>query len=225
MIESYNTGIDLYSKMASEVYNVPYELCMEFNPNTGELQKEGKTRRTSVKSLLLGIMYSRGAKSIGEQLGISEKEAQKLIDDFYKSFPKVQELERFTKLGATQNGYVTTLFGSKRRLPEVKSRDKWVKARAERQCLNAVIQGTGALLLKLAMLEVHKNEELKSLGGHILMTIHDEQVLEVPKENALRVADILSESMKSVCVKHLGLVQKCDVEFMYHWGESIQLTK
>ena len=140
MINAYKTGQDLYSKMASEVYGVPYEECMEFNPITGALQKEGKKLRSSVKSLVLGIMYSRGAKSIGEQIGTTEKEAQKLIDNFYKSFPKVKELERITKLGAVQNGYVTTLFGSKRRLPDVKSKDKWVRARAERQCLNAKIK-------------------------------------------------------------------------------------
>ncbi|MBP3930459.1 MAG: DNA polymerase I, partial [Peptostreptococcaceae bacterium] len=165
MINAYKTGQDLYSKMASEVYGVPYEECMEFNPITGALQKEGKKLRSSVKSLVLGIMYSRGAKSIGEQIGTTEKEAQKLIDNFYKSFPKVKELERITKLGAVQNGYVTTLFGSKRRLPDVKSKDKWVRARAERQCLNAKIQGTGALLLKISLIEIYNNKRFKELGG------------------------------------------------------------
>ena len=225
MIESYTTGVDLYSKMASQVYNVPYDDCREFHPVTGEYQKEGKVRRSSVKSLLLGIMYSRGAKSIGEQLGISEKEAQNLINDFYESFPKVKELERITKLGAIQNGYVTTIFGSKRRLPDIKSKDKWIRARAERQCLNAKIQGTGALLLKVSLIEIYNNPRFKELGGKILLTVHDENIVECPIENAIEVGNILSDTMKSVCERSLGLVQKCDVEYAFRWGEPVDIKE
>ena len=223
MLHAYETGEDLYSKMASQIHNLPYEECMEFHPVTGELQKEGKKVRSNTKSILLGLLYGRQAKSIGEQIGATEKEAQDLVDSFFRSFPKIKELDKITKLKATQNGYVSTICGRKRRLPDIKSKDRWAKARAERQCLNAMIQGSSADAMKLAMIRIYNDKKLRELGAKIVLTVHDEAELECPVENAKEVASIMTDIMKEVGEDLFKIKMKCDEEFMFRWGEPINI--
>jgi len=118
LIQAYKDGKDIYAWIASSIYKVPYEECKEFRPD-GTKNPEGKQRRDSVKSIILGIMYSRGAKAIGEQLGISTKDAQTIVDKFFNSFPKVQKFIDETQDKARRLGYVETAWGRKRRLPEM----------------------------------------------------------------------------------------------------------
>lgn len=115
MINAYLEGKDLYGTIASKIYKMPYEECLEFRPN-GEVNPEGKARRTSVKPVLLGIMYGRGVPSIAEQMKITPKEAQGIIDDFYNGFPKVKDFVDFAQQFAHDYGFVETAWGRKRRL-------------------------------------------------------------------------------------------------------------
>lgn len=118
LINAYKEGKDIYAWIASFIYNMPYEQCMEFNPD-GTKNPQGKERRSSVKSIILGIMYSRGDKSIAEQLGISLPEAKKIINKFFDSFPKVKKFIDDTQANAHKNGYVTTAWGRIRHLPDM----------------------------------------------------------------------------------------------------------
>lgn len=118
MLQAYRENKDLYSTIASKIYGVPYEECKEFRPN-GSVNEEGKQRRTSVKPILLGIMYGRGTASIAELLNISPKEAQGLINDFFKQFPKVKEFVDFAQSFARDYGFVQTAWGRKRRLEDM----------------------------------------------------------------------------------------------------------
>lgn len=118
MIQAYLDNKDLYAWMGSKVYKVPYEECKEFRPD-GTVNKEGKKRRTAMKSVLLGAMYGRGAASVGEQLNLSRKDAQKLLDDFYKAFPNMRKWMDDTIRKAHMTGYVETAWGRKRRLPDL----------------------------------------------------------------------------------------------------------
>lgn len=118
MIDAYKHGKDLYATMASKVYKVPYEDCLEFRPN-GAVNPEGKARRTSMKPILLGIMYGRGIASIAEILNISVKDAQAIVDDFYDAFPKVKQFVQDSQDFARDYGFVTTAWGRKRRLPNM----------------------------------------------------------------------------------------------------------
>lgn len=118
MINAYIEGKDMYSWIASFVYNVPYEECKEFNPD-GSKNPEGKERRTSVKSLILGLMYGRGISSIAEQLNTTIKKAQEINDKFFNSFPKVKEYIESTQQFAMEHGFVETAWGRKRRLPDI----------------------------------------------------------------------------------------------------------
>ena len=133
MIKAYNEGKDLYSVIASMSFDRKYEDCLEFYPEGTEVMfegqkvitgykthqnKEGKNYRSMAKSILLGIEYGRGAKSVGEQIGKSKEEAQKIIDNFFKSFPKVKEFIDASINDAHTRGYVTDVAGRRRRLPD-----------------------------------------------------------------------------------------------------------
>lgn len=134
MIQAYKDGKDLYAEIASVSFNFPYEDCLEFYPegtviefegqkvtcgNKTHLNKEGKHRRSMAKSILLGILYGRGAASVGEQIGKSPKEAQEIIDKFFKAFPKVKQWIDITMQNAHELGYVEDILGRRRRLPDI----------------------------------------------------------------------------------------------------------
>ena len=219
MLKTFNDGIDIYASMASLIFNVPYEQCLEFHPETGEKQPEGKDRRTQTKSVLLGIMYSRGAKAIAEQFGKDAKWGQALIDNFYKSFPSIKEIITKSMYQAEKLGYVCTITGRKRRLPNMRlDKENYLYQEASRQCLNARIQGSSADVMKLAMVNLHNHPRFKELEGSILMTIHDEMVIECKDEVAVEMAELLPEVMKDTAMKLLGTKQKCDVEVSRVWS-------
>ena len=118
MLDAYKNKKDLYSTVASKAYKLPYEECQEFRAD-GTKNPEGKKRRTYIKSVVLGLMYGRGANSIAEQLKISGQEAQEIIDNFYNGFPKVREWMERSKDFARRYGYVETLWGRRRHLPDI----------------------------------------------------------------------------------------------------------
>ena len=218
MIDAYNNNKDLYSLMASKVYGLPVEDCMEFRSD-GTTNKDGKARRTSMKSVLLGIMYSRGARSIAEQLGITVQEAEDLVDSFNKEFPKVEMYRKYCVYHGEQKGYVTMIHGRKRRLPNLRIEDKddFKYQEAFRQCLNSVIQGSAGIILKLAMIEIGNNERFKEIGGHLLLTIHDELICEVKEEYAEEGRKLLEDLMKDVGKRELNLAMKVDCEVSRIW--------
>ena len=124
MLQAYKEGKDLYAQIASLAFDKPYEDCLEFyldeNGNkTTETNKEGKARRTQAKSILLGILYGRGITSVAEQLKCSKEKAQAIQDKVFKGFPAIKEFDKASKQMAYEKGYVTTLWGRKRRLPNM----------------------------------------------------------------------------------------------------------
>lgn len=116
MMEAFRQGKDFYAQIASVSFNMPYEDCLEFRPD-GTTNPEGKARRSQAKSILLGINYGRGAQSIAEQLGCSKKKAEKIKDDVFRGFPAIEKFEKDSLQMVEDLGYVTTLWGRKRRLP------------------------------------------------------------------------------------------------------------
>ncbi len=223
MQNAYKEGKDLYAIMGSKVYGVPYEDCREFYPD-GTVNPEGKHRRTTMKSVLLGIMYERGAQAIGEQFDKSAQWAQKLIDDFYKSFPKVQQLRLKIEKTAEEYGYVTTIKGRKRRLPDMQlsNHDDYRYAEAHRQSLNSVIQGSSADIMKLAMIEIYRDPRYKELDCHMIITVHDELIMEVPEANVKAGAELLVSTMKRVGHSLIDLPMSVDAEVNECWyGENL----
>lgn len=223
MMDAYRHDKDLYAIMGSQVYKLPYEECREFYPD-GSVNPAGKERRTTMKSVLLGIMYERGAAAIGEQFDRSAQWAQELINNFYKSFPKIQQLRLKVEQMAEEYGYVTTVCGRKRRLPDMQlsDHDDYRYQEAHRQSLNSVIQGSSADIMKLSMIALYKDPQYKALDCHMLITVHDELIMEVPVENVKAGADLLVNTMKRVGHSLIDLPMSVDAEVNDYWyGENL----
>ncbi len=284
MLNAYKEGKDLYAIIAQQAFHNGYWDNMEHYED-GSPNPEGKKRRGIAKTLLLGIMYGRGCASIADQIGCSIPEAQKIIDTFFESFPKVRDWVTKTEQDAKKLGYVEDYWGRRRRLPDIMkpkytitakgedtsiSKDfnpllgalglvkntqgtlteKWQNAlskmkgrkeyeqiklnaakegvtiidngafiaQAERQCVNARIQGSAATLTKLAMIEVFHDEELRTLGFKLLLAVHDELIGECPIENVKKAAERLSYVMVNAGVKNnVDTPMKCDAEIEDHW--------
>lgn len=118
MMEAFRQGKDFYAQIASVAFNYPYEDCLEFRPD-GTTNPDGKERRSQAKSILLGINYGRGAQSIAEQLGCTTQKAEQIKEDVFTGFPAIEEFEQSSLRMAEEKGYVTTLWGRKRRLPDM----------------------------------------------------------------------------------------------------------
>lgn len=281
MISAYQQGKDLYATIASGVYHNNYWDNME-NYEDGTPNPEGKKRRSSCKSLLLGIMYGRGVASIAEQIKGTKEEAQQIIDNFYKSFPKVKNWMDDTVNTAKKKGYVEDLWGRRRRLPDLlleeyevtpinddksvtfnpflycknklnnetqklidsykeklknckskKDKDSIVEqakkdgfnvkdnggfiSKAERQCVNARIQGGSATMTKIAMNKLYRDKELNELGFKLLIGVHDELIGECPKENVDKVEKRFTYVMKTAIQDVCDVPFKCDADICEHW--------
>ena len=133
MLQAYREGKDLYAEIASLSFNTTYDNCLEFRPD-GTTNPEGKARRSQAKSILLGVLYGRGVPSIAEQLGTTPEKAQKIKDSVFKGFPAIEEFERDSITMAEELGYVTTLWGRKRRLPAMMLPDfefEWMNGKSK----------------------------------------------------------------------------------------------
>lgn len=286
MIGAYKAKKDLYATMASQVYGNDYWDNMEVHRD-GTPNPEGKKRRSSVKSIILGLLYGRGTPSIAEQLGESVADAQVLVDKFFKGFPTLKKWMDDTQETARREGYVEDILGRRRRLPDIqlpnyevsledgskgdavmkfnpllgtsgiplkedsrvekyKALSKNIKsardytrlkedatkegvkihsntgfiAQAERQCVNARIQGGAATITKLAMIAVHNDPLLNSLGFNTLICVHDELIGECPKENADEVAKRLSEVMIEAAATVCNVPMKVDTYKVSRWYED-----
>jgi DNA polymerase I-like protein with 3'-5' exonuclease and polymerase domains len=266
MIEAYATGKDLYSWIASEVYGKPYDDCKEFFPD-GSKNDEGKKMRNSMKSVVLGLMYGRGANAIAEQLNISKNEAKRIIDMFFDSFEKVAQYIHRTKHNAKRFGFVQTAYGRKRRLPDIQLTQyqferfngqslqdaeadyftrqlntcRWdekeqVKAgiqsqygvrvidnggkiaEAERQSVNSVIQGSSADITKLAMLAIANDEQMKQWRADIILTVHDEIIVECPAEHQEEASERMQELMIDAARAKIKVPMKVDVAISEKWN-------
>ena len=151
MIEAYLTGKDLYATMAADIYKMPYADCMEFyldenGKKTDKTNPEGKKRRSATKSILLGIMYGRGVPSIAEQIHSTTEEAQKIVDDFYKSYPTIKQYTELVQENAKRDGYTTTAWGRRRYLKHIQDERYEFKYNDNRQVdFNPLFTATGSI--------------------------------------------------------------------------------
>lgn len=207
MLDAYRTGKDLYSSIASMIYNLPYEQCLE------DYSPEAKARRSSMKAVLLGMMYGRQKWSIAEQLNISVNEAEKLINTFFTMFPNIKNhIDETIRMG-TLLGYVTTIYGRRVFYPDLASDNEYRRQEAQRQAFNCTIQGSSADITKRAMWLIHNDDWIKENDIHLILTIHDEVVVECPKdkiyEGGKRIRDLMIKGAEILLDK---MPVKCDVE-------------
>jgi DNA polymerase-1 len=179
-----------------------------------------------MKTLLLGMMYSMSEKGLANRLKITEDDALDIMNFFFKTFPNIKKTMKYLQALCKEDGFVETLWGRKRRIPDIWSDTWFIRKKAERQVLNSVIQGTAADVMKLAMIKVGYDQRIKDLGGKLLITVHDELIIEASKKNAVQISKYVIEDMTSVC--QLKVPMKVDAEIFVDgrwYGDSIAIKK
>lgn len=184
MINAFKSGEDIHAITASQVFNVPLEFM------TPDL-------RSKAKAVNFGIVYGIGAFSLSKDISVSVNEAKHYIDNYLLTYHSVRDYLNQTVENARENGFVTTVFGRRRYLPELKSSNFNLRSFGERVAKNMPIQGTAADIIKIAMINVDKRLCKEKLNAKLIMQIHDELIVECDESIALKVCDIVKEEMES----------------------------
>lgn len=184
MINAFKEGIDIHKEVASKVFNKKLE---DVTPE----------ERTSSKAVNFGIVYGISDFGLAEQIKTSRKEAKVYIEQYLNKYKGIKNFMEKTSEEAKEKGYVTTMFGRRRNIPELKSANFMVRQFGSRAALNMPIQGTAADIMKIAMIEVDKKIEEQKLHAKILLQIHDELLIEAKKEEEEKVKLMLKESMEN----------------------------
>lgn len=184
MIHAFNNGEDIHKQAASKVFNIPIE----------QVTKE---QRSSAKAVNFGIVYGISDFGLANQIGVSNKEAKEYINQYLKKYSGIKHFMDDIVESAKEKGYVETLFGRRRYVPEIKSSNYMVRQFGSRVAMNTPIQGTAADIMKIAMINVNKALNEKNINGKIVLQIHDELLLEVSKEDKEQAKQILKNSMEN----------------------------
>ncbi len=205
LVEAFNRGEDIHAATAARIYKVP---LTEVSP---EMRRKAKTAN-------FGIIYGISAFGLSERLSISKGEAMELIDGYFNNFPGVKKYMDKSIQKARENGFVETIFGRKRYLPDINSRNAVVRGMAERNAINAPIQGAAADIVKKAMVEIHKRLLSQKLNSKMIMQVHDELNFDVLKPELETVKKIVKESMEEACKLKVPLV--IDMGVGQNWLEA-----
>ncbi len=184
MIKAFSEGKDIHADTASKVFNVPID----------EVTRE---QRSNAKTVNFGIVYGVSAFGLSNQTNLSRKESKELIDTYYDTYPKLRNFIDKQINFARENEYVETVLGRKRYLKDINSRNAIVRSGAERNAVNAPIQGSAADIIKLAMINIYKRLESESLKTKMLLQVHDELVFDVPKNELEQVKPIIKSEMEN----------------------------
>ncbi len=183
MIEAFSSGKDIHRSTAAKIFDVsPKDVTSEM--------------RTAAKAVNFGLIYGKGEFSLAQDLQISMKESKAIIEDYLGSFPKVRDYMKAVVADAKEKGYVMTLLGRRRALPELAASNFQLRAFGERAALNTPIQGTAADIIKLAMIRVYKRLKAENLSAKLILQVHDELIVEAPLEEAKQAGNILREEME-----------------------------
>jgi DNA polymerase-1 len=199
--EAFARGADIHRATAARIFGVSEALVLP------------EQRRAS-KTINFGVLYGMSAFRLSQDLGISGGEAKEFIDSYFARYPKIRAYLDATLEGARESGKVTTLFGRVRYIPEIRNKSFTIRGNAERMATNAPIQGTAADLLKLAMIALDARLRESALHAAMLLTVHDEIVLEVPSGEVEAVEALVRSTMESVYPLAVPLAVET------HWGRS-----
>ena len=183
MQAAFGAGEDIHRATASRIFGVPFELV------TPQL-------RSRAKAVNFGIVYGIGAFSLAKDVGVSVKEADTFIKNYLSEYSGVKHYMEKTVEDGREKGYVATLYGRRRPLPELTAANRNIRALGERMAMNTPIQGTAADVIKLAMIRVFQRLEAEGLTARLVLQVHDELIVEAPEEEADRAAKILGEEME-----------------------------
>lgn len=195
-IEAFRAGKDIHSATASKIFDIPED----------QLTKEQRSR---AKVANFGIIYGISAFGLAQRLHISRGEAKKLIDEYFAKYPKVQAFINNTIEFAKRNGYVETLYGRKRFIPDINSKNPVVRGLAERNAVNAPIQGSAADIIKIAMIRVDKRIIMEGIQSRMILQVHDELVFDVVPSEKMLLMDLVKKEMESVASLSVPLTVDC----------------
>jgi len=156
--------------------------------------------RDTAKRVNFGIIYGMSAFGLAKDLGISNAEAEEFIAKYFSRYPKVKDFMDSCIRQCQEKGFVTTLLNRRRYIPEINSPNESMKQFAQRQAINTPVQGSAADLMKLAMIDIHRELQKRKLASQILITVHDELVLDVPNKEKEEVVELLRERMEHPCM-------------------------
>ena len=198
MLAAFRSGQDIHAATAARIFKLPIEQIT-------------KDQRRQAKTANFGIIYGISAFGLAQQLDCSRSEAKQLIDDYFAAFPRVIQYIDNQKELARQRGYAETLFGRKRYLPDIHSQNATVRSFAERNAVNAPIQGTAADIIKMAMVSIHRRLKNEGLQAQMIMQVHDELNFNVPVNEVDRVREIVVSEMQNAVHLSIPLIAECGV--------------
>lgn len=205
LISAFNSDVDVHSLTASKVFDVPAE----------QVTKE---MRYKSKAVNFGIIYGQTRYGLAKALDIPAQEAQNFIDKYFMTYPKVKDYMENTVAFAYEHGFVETIFGRKRYLPELASPNRMIKEFAERAAINQPLQGTAADLIKMAMINVDKVFKENNLKSKMVMQVHDELVFEVVADELEQVKTLVKQEMQNVANLKVPLL--VDINWGKSWKEQ-----
>lgn len=205
LIEAYNSEQDIHKITAAQVFHLP-------------LDKVTPEIRSNAKAVNFGIVYGISSFGLSQDLSISRKEASEYIKKYFETYPSVKKFLDDTVAFAKENGYVTTLFGRRRPIPELKSSNFMQRAFGERAAMNSAIQGTAADIMKIAMINVYKELKARGLKSRLLLQVHDEMLIEAENSEIDIVKSIVEKGMKEVA--KLKVVLEIGIEAGQNWLEA-----
>ena len=199
IIAAFRAGQDIHAATAAKIFGKPIETVT-------------KEERRRAKTANFGIIYGISSFGLSQQLGCSRSEAKALIDGYFQAFPGIAAFIERQKQVAREKGYVETLFGRKRYLPDINSRNAVVRAFAERNAVNAPVQGTAADIIKIAMVAIHRQlKEMSEPRARMIMQVHDELNFNVPEAVVEQVRDIVVSEMQNAVHLTVPLIAECGV--------------
>ena len=184
LINAFNDGQDIHTATAAQVFGV----------NDADVTK---AQREKAKMVSYGLAYGMEAYGLAQRLGIENKEAAKILNDYFSAFPSVKEYMDKAVNQAKEKGFTETLFGRKRKIPELKSSNSRVRGAAERQAMNAGIQGLAADIFKVALVNLNKRLKDDNLDSAIILQVHDEVILECPMDELAHAKEVTLKEMES----------------------------
>jgi len=204
LIDAFKKEQDIHTRTASEIFGVPLEAV-------------SRTQRGQAKAINFGLIYGKQAFSLGKELGISRNEAQNYIDRYFARYPKVQDYMENVKKQAKEDGYVTSIWGRRRYIPEMNSRNGILVQAGERMALNTPIQGSAADIIKLAMIRVYNRLNVEQLEAELILQVHDELIIDTPKNEQEQVERLIKEEMEGAA--QLSVPITVDVNSGASWYE------
>ena len=205
MVAAFQNNEDIHATTAAKVFGVP-------------LEEVTRTQRSNAKTVNFGIIYGVSAFGLSQQTDLSRSESKELIDTYYESYPKLKAYMSSQIDFARDNGYVVTVLGRRRYLKDILSQNAIVRGAAERNAVNAPIQGSAADIIKIAMINIHKRLETGDWKAKMLLQVHDELVFDVPRTEVESLSAMIKEEMENAFIMDVPLV--VDLGIGENWLEA-----